>query len=424
MQDVRLDSPWETYALAFVLRAAGLVSWTLTAGCTDRPVGDSDGVATTTTASTAATTDTTREPTTTTGATTDTTREPATTTTSDLSTSDADCTTESVYCFAPPTDTGGSSTGTTGEATGTGTTGETTGGGLCDGVIPDVGFCAEPISPVFEQNGECCVKVAIYGCSCGRPFLVEETARCGAAMPRDDWSLAAAPALAGLTDAERSALAAAWITDGLAEHASVAAFARLVLQLLAVGAPAALVAEAQQAMADEVEHARLCFGLAAAYGGRELGPSALPLAGVLAGVDDLTAIAVGAVREGCISETIAALQAEAARTEARDPVVRAVLARIAADELRHAAHAWRCLAWALERGGSSVHAACSAAFAAAESAVSSPPQHVDSDISSTPHGSGRLDAAGRAWAARRAMAAVIAPAARALLAHHSPRAAA
>ena len=46
--------------------------------------------------------------------------------------------------------------------------------------------------------------------------------------------------------------AQAWRLSGLAEHSSVAAFARAALELMAVGAPAELVADAHQAAIDEV----------------------------------------------------------------------------------------------------------------------------------------------------------------------------
>ena len=62
----------------------------------------------------------------------------------------------------------------------------------------------------------------------------------------------------------RDAVVKAWTTAARAEHASVASFARFTLQLLHLGAPADLVADAQQAALDEVRHARLCFGVASA----------------------------------------------------------------------------------------------------------------------------------------------------------------
>src|SRR5688572_10054793 len=88
-----------------------------------------------------------------------------------------------------------------------------------------------------------------------------------------------------LFDSARERAAEYWANAGLFEHASVAAFARFALQLLALGAPADLVASAQAAMADEIEHARLCFGLAWRYRGRSVGPSALPIADCIGATD-------------------------------------------------------------------------------------------------------------------------------------------
>jgi hypothetical protein len=86
------------------------------------------------------------------------------------------------------------------------------------------------------------------------------------------------------------------------EHASIAAFARFALQLLAVGAPPDLVHGAQIAMGDEADHARLAFRLASAYAVRAVGPSALDIFGALDGfcIEQLVATLL---REGCIGET-------------------------------------------------------------------------------------------------------------------------
>src|SRR5436190_13763000 len=75
------------------------------------------------------------------------------------------------------------------------------------------------------------------------------------------------------------------------------------------------------------------------------------------------------VREGCIGETVAALEAREALARASDPAVRAVLARIARDEARHAELAWRTVAWALSIGDERVRAAVAAAFRDAERAL-------------------------------------------------------
>ena len=50
----------------------------------------------------------------------------------------------------------------------------------------------------------------------------------------------------------RSAVADAWVRDALAEHASVASFARCMLELMSVGAPPQLLSAAALAANDEV----------------------------------------------------------------------------------------------------------------------------------------------------------------------------
>jgi rubrerythrin len=61
----------------------------------------------------------------------------------------------------------------------------------------------------------------------------------------------------------------------------------------------------------------------------------------------LTAIAKLVLREGCLGETVAALEAVAAAEVASDPVVKRALERIASDELSHADLAFQFLRWAL-----------------------------------------------------------------------------
>jgi len=62
-----------------------------------------------------------------------------------------------------------------------------------------------------------------------------------------------------LPDIQKARLAELWAADGLAEHSSIATFARFTLQLMVLGAPSDLLSRSQQAGKDEVEHARLCF---------------------------------------------------------------------------------------------------------------------------------------------------------------------
>jgi hypothetical protein len=134
----------------------------------------------------------------------------------------------------------------------------------------------------------------------------------------------------------------------LLEHASIAAFARFTLELLALGAPAELVQASTQAMADETLHARLCFGLASRYSGHALGPGPLAMHDALGSVE-LGRIVEQVVLEGCIGESVAAEEAARSLELATDPEVRAALARIAEDERRHAELAFRFIEWALRR---------------------------------------------------------------------------
>jgi len=80
-----------------------------------------------------------------------------------------------------------------------------------------------------------------------------------------------------------------------------------------------------------------------------LGPGRLNLERALDTPDhDLLAhVALTTLVEGCIGETLAALDAGEGASSATDPHVRAALSTIARDEARHAELAWRFLDWAL-----------------------------------------------------------------------------
>jgi hypothetical protein len=198
-------------------------------------------------------------------------------------------------------------------------------------------------------------------CAVGRPFLVDGDARVAPLAKSRAWSAAVAPSTDGMSLELRVRLAAEWASIGQMEHASVAAFARFALQLLAVGAPPHLLEATHRAMADETVHAKLAFGLASAYAAQDIGPGALSIDACL-GACDLEELVATVVREGCIGETVAAIEAREALELARDPEVRAVLARIAEDETKHAQLAWRTVAWALETGGEPARAWVHAAF--------------------------------------------------------------
>jgi hypothetical protein len=163
-------------------------------------------------------------------------------------------------------------------------------------------------------------------------------------------------------DAMRDALAAQWRENGRTEHASVAAFARLTLDLMALGAPAVLLAGAQRDAADEVRHTELCFSLARAIDGREDSPGAFPEAAkarTLSSVRSvaLAQLAVDSLVDGALHEGVSARVVAKLKARCDDEAIRKVLEEIAADEGRHAAHGWDVVAWCLAAGGATVASA-------------------------------------------------------------------
>jgi hypothetical protein len=207
-----------------------------------------------------------------------------------------------------------------------------------------------------EPSRRCAAGTCIPKSVCGRPFLVDGATRSAAAVLRADFSHRLHPAAKALSATDRDALAQYWTQVGLMEHASVAAFARFTLELLSFGAPADLVAASNAALADELEHARLAFGLAGAYRGERVGPGPLSIDRALTNASFVDAVRT-AFLEACVGETIAAVEAREARHWAQDGAVRGALDRIAADEMRHAALGYRFIGWALETSAPEVAAA-------------------------------------------------------------------
>ncbi len=216
-------------------------------------------------------------------------------------------------------------------------------------------------------------------CAIGRPLLMADGARTAPSAQRSDWTAAVTPDL-GLDAATRRALADHWERVAALEHASVASFARFSLQLMALGAPPDLLAEAQAAARDEIDHARLAYALASAYAGRALGPGPLPLEGLTFSGDRRSAM-LELVAEACVGETLGVAEARELAAAVADGSLREVYARIADDEQRHAELAWRALAWMLTGAdaelAAEVRAAFDAAARAAESARLGDPPVVD-----------------------------------------------
>jgi hypothetical protein len=170
---------------------------------------------------------------------------------------------------------------------------------------------------------------------CGRP-LADDNAQWHTAAPtaRADWQAAEV--------APDPAMAAWWSQVAALEHASVASFARHMLELMSLGAPADLLMDVARAQQDEIEHARLAYALAGVDGPCGPGPLLAPPPRVGRG-----AILTALIEEGCVGETVAAAEARLMAERVADPRVQGTLLRIAEDEARHAALAWRTLVWLL-----------------------------------------------------------------------------
>ena len=172
-----------------------------------------------------------------------------------------------------------------------------------------------------------------------------------------DWTGSTIPAQAA--PELREPLADYWRATGQTEYASVGAFARLTLDLMALGAPPALVRTAQNDALDEIRHAELCFSVARTLDGRARSPGRfpkvypsprLPLPRPLA----LAVVAVESLIDGALHEGISARLISATLRRCEDPAIREMLRGILSDEGRHAAHGWRVVEWCVEMGGAPV----------------------------------------------------------------------
>lgn len=257
-------------------------------------------------------------------------------------------------------------------------------------------------------------------CATGRPFLVGGLARVATTARRTDWTSSIAPDLEGLDGDARAALATHYTEVALMEHASIAAFARFALDLLALGAPPDLVADTYAAMADETVHARDAFALASAYAGRPVGPGRLAVDNAL-GARGAFDVVETAILEGCIGETVAAIEATEALSHTTDSAVRTALERVVRDETRHAELAWRFVRWALESAAADRRRA---ALDMLERVVAAEMTNAASEVETaeTPRriliAHGALDAATRRELRRRVIREVVAPCARALADSH------
>ena len=136
--------------------------------------------------------------------------------------------------------------------------------------------------------------------------------------------------------------ARAWASIAAREEVSIDGFERLAKQLRALRAPIDLITSALEFADDERRHASQTLALARAID-PEVKRSPVPRS------PELESLLEETILEGCIGETLSALELEHMRARCSDEAIAAMLARIAAEESRHAEHAWALLAWLLDR---------------------------------------------------------------------------
>jgi hypothetical protein len=129
---------------------------------------------------------------------------------------------------------------------------------------------------------------------------------------------------------------------------------------------------------------------------------------------ELEGVIRSTVEEGCVGETLAAAEAEAARDAVKATGLRQALERVARDEAAHAALAFRFVSWAVEVGGPVARDAAREAFTRAVARARNEPL-LEGVEEQALRDHGRLPAAERRTLRLATLERVIEPAARELL---------
>jgi hypothetical protein len=205
--------------------------------------------------------------------------------------------------------------------------------------------CCYPVE-ILDHEG---ASSSVSGPTPGRPFYDGGAPRSAPLVRR------------GGPEPAPSPRAVAWARAGAGEHASVAAFSRLVLELMALGAPSSLLSEAHQAALDEIRHAEVCWAFARELG-LDVAAGGFPFDRSLVLDMTLEALAAETVRDGCVAESLGALLLEAAARAAPDANVRSALAQMAREEAQHAVFSYRVVAWVMAQGHDPVRRVVQEAF--------------------------------------------------------------
>jgi hypothetical protein len=145
----------------------------------------------------------------------------------------------------------------------------------------------------------------------------------------------------------RASLLSFWSHIAEEEHASVAAFHRLSLTLLALGAPAPLLARSALAACDETRHAELARTVAERLGSCRFKFAPFP-SGLAANIEQTPVeLALSALQDGCLGEAASARILTQAALECEALELARALTQVAEEERAHAELAWAIVEYAL-----------------------------------------------------------------------------
>lgn len=194
---------------------------------------------------------------------------------------------------------------------------------------------------------------ALSGLGHGRPFRIKGTPVVSKVSNSSKWIGRDIKICVDLDLESRRALEAVWLDSASKEHASVPAFSKLSLQLIAIGAPPELIAKVFTAASQEVTHAKLCFSVAASVSGRPWSPNAMPqVLEVKSGSESLERLILECFVDGCLMEALSAAHARASSELAEEADVKHVFSVIAKDESFHAELSWEILKFLLTKDSS------------------------------------------------------------------------
>ena len=191
--------------------------------------------------------------------------------------------------------------------------------------------------------------------SIGRPFVAEGMTRTTVSHSRGDGYGSFTRSWAVRSSSQTMVNASAdqetghrWLEQAEGEHASVASFAKNSLHLLSAEAPSDLLLLSQRASLDEIRHAEVCYRFASQFLGDDFEPGQLNVEKSLE-KRDVQKIAKSTIEEGCVAETIAAVEAHFLANHTKVPMIKAALLQIALEETNHAQLAWTTVRWMMER---------------------------------------------------------------------------